>query len=282
MKPIKQTPTRDTYEYGDNHIIVSTDSFCVPGANFPEVKIPYLGCVTSQLNLFWWYFLQMVGQAKNPFISIDTLKMLKKFRKHGFLGQSILMQKLKEVPAEFHVFCYVSESIWKEYQETGNIFGEEFDNLSLYQDLVVPRMYITEKNSLGEDIHLSLEGLSKKLAVPAFATTMVSAATFIYYSAMEYARSRGIIIGNATLKLGFDSENYLSVSDEILTPNTSEMWYFDNETGETKEIFTLSELIKNNSTENGTFPTIPETLIKQTSQEYIEFYERLTGKKFVP
>lgn len=280
MKPIKQTPTRKTYEDGDNHIIVSTDSFCVPGANFPEVKIPYFGCVTTQLNIFWWRFLQMVGQAQPHYISMDTLKMPKKFRQNGFLGQSILIQKLKEVPAEFHVFCYVSESIWKKYQETGNIFGEKFDNLSLYQNLVLPRMYITE-NSLGKDVHLSLEGLGKKLAVPTFADTMISAATFMYYSAMEYARSRGIIIGNATLKLGFDSENHLSITDEIFTPRTSEMWYVD-ETGKTKEIFTLSEWIKNNSTGDGTFPTIPETLIKQTSQEYIDFYERLTGRKFVP
>lgn len=276
MKPIKQTPTRDTYDFDKKQIIVCKDTFVVPGTNYPEVKIPSFGCVSSKLAIFWWYLLRITGLIQIPFLSADISDMPEEFKRDESIGRALLMSQLQELPYESHVFSYVSESIWKEYQQTGTISGEKHNNIKLHDDLIVPRVNVSERNS-----QLNLEELGRRTQNPMLAERLVISATYIYMTCMEYARSRGIIIANTTLQFGFDSEKNLCITNDIFTPCTSEMWYVE-ENGEVKDIFTLNKWIKENACEGGTLPPIPQKLVEQTYQEYIHFYERLTGMTFTP
>ena len=282
MVPIKQTPTREIYQHEENQIIVFKDTLSLAGKTFPDVQIPYWGCVTAQLTRLWWHQILMQSLAVHPFISADTLKMPEMFRDHGYLGQSLLVHTFQEVSVEFHVDKYVTESLLGEYQETGSLFGSKYNNLTLHQDLVVPVIRITEKNSHGEDVEIGLEALGQKLENPSFAEAMLITASYIYMNNELSAKRKGIVFANLKVQFGFDPDGYLAVMNEVFTPSTCDIWYIDKETGEVKDAFSINAWIKDNIREDGTLPTVPEELIQKTSKEYFEFYERLTGKKCVP
>lgn len=278
MEPIKQEPTRDTYEHEENLIIVSKDDLIIPG--LPDgVKIPHFGCITSRLTHFWSWFAQNYNFAHTPFINFAESELPKEFRELGFLGQSMVMKKLEEVSVIFHVHYYLGEST---LQKAGTIFGNDLKDVKLYNDLGIPRVFLTEKDENGENQVLGFEDLPKIIGSIELAERMVSTALYIYFIAMEYARTKGVIIADAEIQLGFDPEGFFAVSNEFLTPNTSEMWYIDPVSGEKSDIFTIRRWIKENTASDGTLPPIPEDLLQKTTEEYCDLYHRLTGLVFEP
>ena len=276
MEPIKQELTRETFKYEENLLIVSKNDLIITG--LPDgVKIPNYGCISSRLMHFWLWFIWNYQYTANPLVTSDTSEIPQEFQKPEFLGRSIVTKQLEEVPFEFHIHYFVSESALKVDQQNENIWKGKLQGLNLYDNLESPHMYVTEKDETGKDVYLELDDLHQKLKVPGLAEMMVSTATYIYLAAMEYARFKGIIIANALIKFGFDSEGFFMVSNEILTPNTSDMWYLTHETKEVRNIFSLSDWIKENTKSDGTIPQIPEDIIQKTSQEYTELSRRLTG-----
>ena len=75
--------------------------------------------------------------------------------------------------------------------------------------------------------------------------------------------------------------------DEVLTPDSSRFWPADKyEAGRDQESFD-KQFVRNyleeiNFDKSGKGVELPADIIEKTSAKYIEAYEKLTGKTFVP
>jgi phosphoribosylaminoimidazole-succinocarboxamide synthase len=98
--------------------------------------------------------------------------------------------------------------------------------------------------------------------------------------------TRGLILADTKFEFGRFKENIVLI-DEILTPDSSRFWGAGNyEPGKPQESFdkqfVRDYLIKINWDKEPPAPNLPPEIIEQTRQRYIEAFQKITGKEFVP
>ena len=102
----------------------------------------------------------------------------------------------------------------------------------------------------------------------------------LYNFAAKHALSRGIIIADTKFEFGLDSENKLTLMDEILTPDSSRFWSLsDYAPGKSPKSFDKQiirdylEALDWNKTPPA--PKIPESIMNKTAQKYRDIQEIL-------
>jgi phosphoribosylaminoimidazole-succinocarboxamide synthase len=108
----------------------------------------------------------------------------------------------------------------------------------------------------------------------------------IFRKASEYAASKGILLADTKFEWG-EVDGKIILIDEVLTPDSSRFWPADQyEAGRDQESFD-KQFVRNyleeiNFDKSGKGVELPADIIEKTSAKYIEAYEKLTGKTFVP
>ena len=106
----------------------------------------------------------------------------------------------------------------------------------------------------------------------------------IFEKAGKYAESKGIILADTKFEWGV-ADGRIILIDEVLTPDSSRFWPADDyEPGRDQESFD-KQFVRNylesiNFDKSGPGVALPDEIRQQTSEKYIECYERLTGKRF--
>jgi len=106
----------------------------------------------------------------------------------------------------------------------------------------------------------------------------------IYQRGAAYARQRGIIIADTKFEWGW-YEGDLILIDEALTPDSSRFWPADAyEPGHGQpsydKQFVRDWLTASNWDKNSPPPALPQDIVLNTRQKYVEAFERLTGQEF--
>jgi len=103
----------------------------------------------------------------------------------------------------------------------------------------------------------------------------------LYTQAAAYALPRGIIIADTKFEFGVDSDNRLTLIDEVLTPDSSRFWLAEAyQPGSSPQSFDKQyirdylETLDWNKTSPG--PELPEEVVQNTSAKYNEALARLT------
>jgi phosphoribosylaminoimidazole-succinocarboxamide synthase len=108
----------------------------------------------------------------------------------------------------------------------------------------------------------------------------------IFRKASEYAASKGILLADTKFEWG-EVDGKIILIDEVLTPDSSRFWPADQyEAGRDQESFD-KQFVRNyleeiNFDKSGKGVELPADIIEKTSAKYIEAYEKLTCKTFVP
>jgi phosphoribosylaminoimidazole-succinocarboxamide synthase len=109
----------------------------------------------------------------------------------------------------------------------------------------------------------------------------------LYTSAREYAAQRGVIIADTKFELGLDestSPPSIVLVDEVLTPDSSRFWsaskYEPGRGQESLDKQYLRDWLTSNGLKGKEGVTMPDDVVAQTRQGYVEAYERLTGTKW--
>jgi len=103
----------------------------------------------------------------------------------------------------------------------------------------------------------------------------------IYKKAAEYALTKGIIIADTKFEFGMFEDKIILI-DEVLTPDSSRFWPADeyqpgaNQPSFDKQ-YVRDYLLEISWNKEPPVPELPEEVIKNTSEKYLEVYERLTG-----
>ena len=107
----------------------------------------------------------------------------------------------------------------------------------------------------------------------------------IYKKASEYALTKGIIISDTKFEWGKYGDKVILI-DEVLTPDSSRFWPLESYSpGKSQpsfdKQFVRDHLEKSGWDKQSTPPSLPEDVIRITSEKYLEAYAKLTGEKII-
>ncbi|MCD5401067.1 phosphoribosylaminoimidazolesuccinocarboxamide synthase [candidate division NPL-UPA2 bacterium] len=279
IKLLKAGKVRDIYDLGDELLIVATDRISAFDVILPD-GIPGKGKILTKLSEFWFNFTSNI--IGNHLIATDPAFFPEELRGYASIlkGRSMLVRRVETVPVECVVRGYLAGSGWKEYQEKGSICGIKLPSgLREAEKLPQPIFTPATKATSGHDINIT-EGEMVELVGAKVAEEVKKKSLRIYKVANEYARSRGLIISDTKFEFGFIGEELILI-DEILTPDSSRFWDKNNYcVGRAPKNFDKQfvrdylETVDWDKTSPA--PSLPQDIIRKTSEKYREAYRRLT------
>jgi phosphoribosylaminoimidazole-succinocarboxamide synthase len=199
-------------------------------------------------------------------------------------NRAIVARKLKALPIEAIVRGYLSGSGWKDYQKTQSLCGIKLpQGLKESAKLSEPIFTPSSKEAVGRhDENISYEECEARVGKDV-ASRIKEISIKLYHEASTFALTKGIIIADTKFEFGLDDENHLVLIDEILTPDSSRFWPLDQYREEASQPSFDKQFIRDwleNSGWNKTPPppSLPEDVIRKTSEKYLEAFKKLTGQ----
>lgn len=285
IEPDAQGKVRDIYDLGDELLLVASDRISAFDYIL-EDEIPYKGQVLTQLSCFWFELLSDV--VENHLISADVKDLPERFLPYAdyLKGRFMLVKKAQMFPVECIVRGYLTGSGLKAYQETGSLCGIELPaGLVNFSKLPEPLFTPSTKAEIGDhDENISFERCVEMIGAES-AGAIRDLTLKIYQRASEHAAQRGIIIADTKLEFGV-IDGTVILGDEVITPDSSRFWSADTYVeGEEQPSFD-KQFVRNwlnaNWDRTGNPPRLPQDVIEATSEKYIQAYEKITGRTFVP
>ncbi len=270
---------RDTYDLGDQLLLVTTDR----QSAFDRVlaSVPFKGQVLN-LTSAWWF------EKTRHIIPNHVLGIPEPNR--------TLAKKCKVFPIEFVVRGYItgttSTSLWTNYQKgVRNYCGHRLPeglikNQRLETPLITPTTKETEHDRPISPQEIIAEGLmsERDWAIAS------KAALELYHHGAQLAAKQGLILVDTKYEMGVDAEGQITLVDEIHTPDSSRYWLaesyedrFKNQLEPEnidKEFLRLWFVEHCDPYRDAILPKPPEELIVTLSSRYIQLFEMITGQRF--
>lgn len=280
LKLFRKGKVRDVYEAGENLLVVSTDRISAFDVILPNA-IPDKGAVLNKISVFWFNFTKSI--IPNHFITdnVDEYPANLKKYKDELRGRSMLVKKTRVIPFECVVRGYLSGSASKEYKKTQSICGIKLPaNLKESDKLPEPIFTPSTKEEYGHDLNISLSYMDEKIGKK-LSDYIKAISIKIYKAAAEYAGTKGIIIADTKFEFGRDGNEIILV-DEVLTPDSSRFWpKADYKPGRGQasydKQFVRDYLESIKWDKNPPAPSLPQDVIKKTSEKYKEALKVLAG-----
>ncbi len=272
---------RDIYELGDRLIIVATDRISAFDWVLPT-PIPDKGRVLTGLSVFWFEYLDEPNHLITD--SVNQMPLPEGADRTLLEGRTMLVHKAEPVPIECVVRGYLAGSAWREYRESGSVCGIALPpGMQEAQELDEPLFTPATKATTGHDENISFEEMVRRVGQDT-ADELRERSIQLYQKARAYARERGIILADTKLEWGFH-QGRLILIDEVFTPDSSRFWPADEyQPGRSQpsfdKQFVRDWLAATDWDKNSPPPPLPDKIVEQTRQRYIEAYERLTGRTF--
>jgi phosphoribosylaminoimidazole-succinocarboxamide synthase len=274
---------RDWYDLPDGQrLIVTTDRLSA----FDRIlaAVPYKGQVLNQLAA--WWFEQTREIIPNHILSLPD-------------PNTAIVDVAETFPVEVIVRGYITgvttTALWYRYSiGERNIYGYEFPeglrkNQALPQPIITPT---TKGGATGHDERLTCaEVIETGLLDKTTWDQIQTAALAIFRRGQQIANEAGIILVDTKYEFGCSPDGSIVLIDEVHTPDSSRFWKADSyevrfDAGEDPENFD-KEFVRLAYAEkgyrgDGEIPPMPDDLWIAASARYIEIYEMLTGKEFIP
>ncbi len=274
---------RDLYSVGNDLLFVATDR--ISAFDFVlATGIPDKGKILTQISLFWFQFL--TDLVPNHLITADVASYPQPLQQYAdaLRGRSMLVQRAQMFPVECVARGYLSGSGWKEYQATGKVCGIALPaGLKESDRLPEPIFTPASKSADGEhDINISFEEMAARIG-HADAATLRDLTLEIYRRAAAHAERCGMILADTKFEFGRTAHGII-LADEVLTPDSSRYWQKDTYLPGGPQIsfdkqFVRDYLEKIRWNKQAPAPTLPEEVVAQTREKYLEAFRRITGQQ---
>jgi len=274
---------RDWYELPEGkRLIVTTDRLSAFDKILAEV--PYKGQVLNQLSA--WWFEQTRDIIPNHIVSFPD-------------PNAAVVNVAAPFPVEVIVRGYITgvtiTALWYRYSlGERNIYGYDFPeglrkNAALPSPIITPT---TKGGVTGHDERLTCaEVVANGLLDKRTWDQIQTAALAVFKCGQEVACKAGMILVDTKYEFGRAADGSVVLIDEVHTPDSSRFWKADSyearfANGEDPENFD-KEFVRLAYAEKGyrgdsEIPSMPDELWISASERYIQIYEMLTGKEFVP
>lgn len=281
LEKIYSGKVRDLYAIDEKRMLmVATDRLSAFDVILPE-PITGKGEILTQISNFWFKKLQHI--MPNHFTGETVYDVLPRQQADKIAKRAVVVKKLSPLKIEAIVRGYLSGSGWRDYQQTGAVCGVKLP-AGLREAEQLPEVIFTpsSKAAVGDhDENISLSQCASLLGEEL--TEQVSAkAIKLYSEAVDYARSKGIIIADTKFEFGLDENGVLTLMDEVLTPDSSRFWSVDSyQVGSNPPSFD-KQFIRDWLLESGwnkqpPAPHIPADIIAKTLAKYEEALHLIAG-----
>lgn len=272
---------RDLYQNADGELImVASDRISAFDWVLPT-EIPDKGRVLTQLSL--WWFDQLADLVPNHVLSTD----LPPGAPADWEGRTTVCTSLAMIPVECVARGYLTGSGLAEYRQTRTVCGLALpEGLSDGSELPGPIFTPATKAAVGEhDENVPYEEVARQVGAEV-AAQLRQTTLAVYGRARDIARERGIVLADTKFEFGFDTEQRLTLADEVLTPDSSRFWPADAwQPGRAQPSFD-KQFVRDWLTSPASGwdrgseqppPPLPQETVEHTRAKYVEAYERLTG-----
>ncbi len=274
---------RDSYVEEKRRTIVVSDR--VSCFDVVVGTIPLKGQVLNQMAAFW--FEKTRDIAPNHLISVPDPSVS-------------VVRELRIQPVEFVTRAYLtgvtSTSIWTAYARGEREYcGHHLpDGLARHQKL--PQAIVTPTTKAEHGAHDELtsraEIVRRGVMSAARYDEAEALALELFAAGSAWAESRGLILVDTKYEFGLDDGDRLVVADEIHTPDSSRYWYLGtyadamragaDPTALDKEYVRRWFVNEKGYQGEGPPPQLPDEVRIEAARRYIESFEQLTGRAFVP
>jgi len=271
---------RDNYLLGDKRIIITTDRISA----FDRVlcTIPFKGQVLNQTSAFW--FEKTKDIIKNHVIEVPDPNVM-------------VVNECKLIPVEMVIRGYLTgvtkTSAWYSYEKgIRNFCGNELpDSMVKNQKFEKPIITPSTKAEHGQHDE-SISGdevLKRNLVDEKMYREMEKAALALYNFGNELVAKNNLILVDTKYEFGLDSDENLTLIDEVHTPDSSRYWIKDTyedlfskgqEPQKLDKEYVRQWLADKGFIGDGDIPEIPEDVKIEAAKRYITAYEMITGKEF--
>jgi phosphoribosylaminoimidazole-succinocarboxamide synthase len=280
---VRRGKVRDVYKAGDALILVATDRISafdyVLGSGIPDK-----GRVLTQLSAFWF---ARTGQiVPNHLMSTDVADYPAVARRFApeLEGRSMLCRATTPLPVECVARGYLSGSGWKDYKATGEVCGMPLPKGLRESDrLPEPIFTPATKAESGHDENIS-EGAAGIIVGVELLARLKRLTLALYAHGVAHAESQGIILADTKFEFGLTADGELLLIDEMMTPDSSRYWPKDTyhpggpqPSFDKQYVRDYLESIKWNK--QPPVPTLPDDVIRNTRDKYLDAYRRLTGRE---
>jgi phosphoribosylaminoimidazole-succinocarboxamide synthase len=267
---------REVYEAGDDLLLVATDRISIYDVILPD-PIPDKGRVLTAMSAFW--FDRTNAIVPNHLLSIEDVP-------EEVQGRAMLVRRLDMYPVECVVRGYLSGSGWREYRETGSVCGIGLPS-GLSESDRLPRPIFTPatKADFGDhDENVSFDEAAELIGDRPLMEELRRISIELYEFGARHAAERGIILADTKFEFGSHPGAEVVLGDEVMTPDSSRFWPEDEyEPGRAQPSFD-KQFVRDWADATGwdhspPGPELPEDVIAQTRDRYIEAYRRITGEE---
>lgn len=271
---------RDVYHLQDGRtLLVASDRISAFDVVLPR-GIPHKGQVLSQVS---WHMLEATRQVAPNWAIASPDPCV------------IIGRRAETVKVEMVVRGYLSGHAWRQYRDGHRVLcGAEMpEGLKESDAFPTPIITPSTKADEGHDEDITQEEiLERGLCTEAEWDTMSRYALALFAEGTRLAKDRGLILVDTKYEFGRSADGIVLI-DEIHTPDSSRYFYLDGyaerqERGEAQKQLS-KEFVRQWLIENGFMgkegqqvPVMTDAYVKSVSDRYIELYERITGKGFVP
>ena len=261
-------------------VIITTDRLSAFDVVLPK-GIPYKGQILNQISL------HMLNSTKNlvpnwlisspdPIVSIG--------------------KKCEPYKVEMIIRGYLSGHAAREYKKGKRyISGVKMpDNMNENDPFQAPIITPSTKSSNGHDEDISKEEiLDKGLISESDYKKIESYTKILFEKGSKIASDRGLILVDTKYEFGKSKDGEILLIDEIHTPDSSRYFYVEGYEEKQKNLNDQRQLSKEfarqwliskgfQGLEDQQLPEIDDNFTNMVSDRYIELYETITGKKFMP
>lgn len=278
---LKRGKVRDVYDLDEYLLMVVSDRISAFDVVMPD-PVPDKGIILTQISLFWFDVVKPLIQNHVVAHDVDQYPDSCRAYADALKNRSMLVKKAQPLPIECIVRGYISGSGWKEYTESGSICGIQLpEGLKESQKLPEPIFTPSTKAEHGEhDINIDFEHAAR-LVGKERAEKIRQLSVDIYKKGAELADQKGIIIADTKFEFGLVDDDVILI-DEILTPDSSRFWpketYRPGGTQKSYDKQYLRDYLNSlDWDKKAPGPSLPQDVIANTRQKYIEALTQLTG-----
>lgn len=274
---------RENYDLADgSRIIIATDR--LSAFDVILTAIPFKGQVLTQTARYW--FEETADICPNHVLAYPDPNV-------------VIGTRLDILPVEIVVRGYLagttSTSILTKYRKGERaMYGITLpdglkDNEKLPEPIITPTSKAFDG---GHDEPLSGdEILAQGLLTAEQWETVSRCALSLFARGQARAAERGLILVDTKYEFGTDKNGRIVLADEIHTPDSSRYWIADSyeesfakggRPASFDKDFVRAWVTERCDPYKDPIPEIPRDLVEQTSKVYIQAFEQITGRTFVP
>ncbi|MGO4109613.1 phosphoribosylaminoimidazolesuccinocarboxamide synthase [Paenibacillus sp. YAF4_2] len=274
---------RELYDLGEHYLIVVTDRISA----FDYVldpAVPQKGNVLNRLSAFW--FEQTASIQPNHVIHTDVDKLGDIVTEPELLRNRIMVtRKAQRIDIECVVRGYITGGGWRQYQQTSAINGIELpEGMRKNERFPKPIFTPAAKNDVGHDEDIPFERMQEMVGAE-LAEELRDCSIKLYEFAHEYCAKHGIILADCKFEFGLIDGKVILI-DEIFTPDSSRFWAegnyaFDIEIDSMDKEPVRTYLLGSDWDRDSKPAPLPESVVNETTNRYLDIYSRLTGSSLV-